>query len=72
MNQAKADRQLVLESYIKAVLSFIYTDGQLRLWNAKIQSKIEKTQRTTNPQLDDLVEIKEQVNRDFYKRSMEK
>ncbi len=67
-----SERQLVLESYIESVLSFIYTDGQLALWNLKIQRKIEKAQRTGNPQLDDLVEIKERVNRDFYKRSMEK
>ena len=66
-----SQRHLVLESYIESVLSFIYTDGQLTLCNAKIQSKIEKAQRTDNSQLDDLVEIKEKVNREFYKRSRE-
>ena len=68
MNEASVDRQLVLESYIESVLSFLYTDGQLRLWNAKIQSKIEEAERTGDPQLDDLVEIKERVNRGFHER----
>lgn len=71
MSKARVDRQLVLESYIESVLTFLYTAGQLKLWNAKIQSKIEKAQRTENPQLDDLVEIKEKVNREFYQRSGE-
>lgn len=64
----RSERRIVLESYIEAVLSFLYTADQLRLWNSKIQRKIEEAQRKGDPQLDDLVEIKEKVNREFYER----
>jgi len=67
-NKFEETEHIVIESFVESSLSFIYTSGQLALWNATIQKRIQQAELAAASGLQDLVWVKTEVNKRFLTR----